>query len=230
MCDLKRTLDATVRDHHSTGAQEPGSELSLLQGHCVLEMPSGTGKTVSLLSLIVSYQQVRNNIFMLSPESHGLPQFYPTKRKLIYCSRTVPEIEKALSELKRLMDYRKECAETDEKREKEQNFYGIGVTSRKNLCIHPEVSSVTLTRSFFSVNGRTLRSLKLVGGSCSAHPVSRFQRKRRARLLMPGVVTSQTLLCAPRVARTQVLSNCATGMRFVHNGGDFHPASLPSRI
>ncbi|CDO68315.1 hypothetical protein BN946_scf184799.g42 [Trametes cinnabarina] len=103
MCDLKRTLDAS--------------------GHCLLEMPSGTGKTVSLLSLIVSYQQ-----------------FYPTKRKLIYCSRTVPEIEKALSELKRLMDYRKECAETDEQREKEASFYGIGLTSRKNLCIHPEVS------------------------------------------------------------------------------------------
>lgn len=32
--------------------------MSLVQGHCVLEMPSGTGKTVSLLSLIVSYQQV----------------------------------------------------------------------------------------------------------------------------------------------------------------------------
>ncbi|RDX56802.1 DNA repair helicase [Polyporus arcularius HHB13444] len=103
MCDLKRTLDAT--------------------GHCLLEMPSGTGKTVSLLSLIVSYQQ-----------------FYPTKRKLIYCSRTVPEIEKALEELKRLMDYRKACAETDEQREKEQSFYGIGLTSRKNLCIHPDVS------------------------------------------------------------------------------------------
>ncbi|TBU65866.1 DNA repair helicase [Dichomitus squalens] len=103
MCDLKRTLDAT--------------------GHCLLEMPSGTGKTVSLLSLIVSYQQ-----------------FYPTKRKLIYCSRTVPEIEKALSELQRLMDYRRDCAETDEQREKEKNFYGIGLTSRKNLCIHPEVS------------------------------------------------------------------------------------------
>lgn len=36
--DLKRSLDA--------------------HGHCVLEMPSGTGKTVSLLSLIVSYQYV----------------------------------------------------------------------------------------------------------------------------------------------------------------------------
>ncbi|KAA1471176.1 DNA repair helicase [Dentipellis sp. KUC8613] len=103
MCDLKRTLDAT--------------------GHCVLEMPSGTGKTVSLLSLIVSYQQ-----------------FFPTKRKLIYCSRTVPEIEKALAELKRLMEYRISMAETDEQREKEKSFMGVGLTSRKNLCIHPEVS------------------------------------------------------------------------------------------
>ncbi len=39
-------------------------------GHCVLEMPSGTGTTVSLLSLIVAYQQ-----------------HYPEPRKLIYCSR-----------------------------------------------------------------------------------------------------------------------------------------------
>ncbi|KAI0030821.1 DNA repair helicase [Vararia minispora EC-137] len=103
MCDLKRTLDAT--------------------GHCVLEMPSGTGKTVSLLSLIVSYQQ-----------------FFPIKRKLVYCSRTVPEIEKALSELKRLMDYRIEMAETPEQKAKEKAFTGLGLTSRKNLCIHPEVS------------------------------------------------------------------------------------------
>jgi DNA excision repair protein ERCC-2 len=50
MCDLKKTLDAG--------------------GHCVLEMPSGTGKTVSLLSLIIAYQQ-----------------YYPEHRKLIYCSR-----------------------------------------------------------------------------------------------------------------------------------------------
>lgn len=28
------------------------------QGHGVLEMPSGTGKTISLLSLIVAYQKV----------------------------------------------------------------------------------------------------------------------------------------------------------------------------
>nr|XP_018264569.1 DNA excision repair protein ERCC-2 [Kwoniella dejecticola CBS 10117]OBR86727.1 DNA excision repair protein ERCC-2 [Kwoniella dejecticola CBS 10117] len=97
MADLKTTLDAG--------------------GHCVLEMPSGTGKTVSLLSLIVSYMQ-----------------FYPTKRKLIYCSRTVPEIEKALAELKRLMEYRAEMGAND------GDFRGLGLTSRRNLCLHPEVS------------------------------------------------------------------------------------------
>ncbi|KAK5171653.1 DNA-dependent ATPase of the nucleotide excision repair factor 4 complex [Oleoguttula sp. CCFEE 6159] len=96
MCDLKRTLDAG--------------------GHCVLEMPSGTGKTVSLLSLIVTYQQ-----------------YYPEHRKLIYCSRTMSEIEKALAELRGLMKYRTEQLGYEE------DFRGLGLTSRKNLCLHPSV-------------------------------------------------------------------------------------------
>jgi len=29
----------------------------LFQGHCLLEMPSGTGKTISLLSLLVAYMR-----------------------------------------------------------------------------------------------------------------------------------------------------------------------------
>jgi len=48
------------------------------QGHCVLEMPSGTGKTISLLSLITSFL-------------HANPNF---PGKLVYCTRTVPEMEK----------------------------------------------------------------------------------------------------------------------------------------
>lgn len=103
-------------------------------------MPSGTGKTVSLLSLIVSYQQV-NRRPAVNFYPNGILQFFPTKRKLVYCSRTVPEIEKALSELRRLMEYRIEAAETEEEKEKERNFTGLGLTSRKNLCIHPEVRS-----------------------------------------------------------------------------------------
>lgn len=96
MCDLKKTLDAG--------------------GNCVLEMPSGTGKTVSLLSLIIAYQQ-----------------HYPEHRKLIYCSRTMSEIEKALTELRQLMKYREQQLGHPE------DFRGLGLTSRKNLCIHPSV-------------------------------------------------------------------------------------------
>ncbi|KAK9324821.1 hypothetical protein V1517DRAFT_316388 [Lipomyces orientalis] len=96
MCDLKRTLDAG--------------------GNCILEMPSGTGKTVSLLSLTIAYQM-----------------HYVEHRKIVYCSRTMSEIEKALTELRSLMAYReKELGKTE-------SFRGLGLTSRKNLCLHPSV-------------------------------------------------------------------------------------------
>ncbi|OLL22703.1 DNA repair helicase rad15 [Neolecta irregularis DAH-3] len=98
MNDLKRTLDAG--------------------GHCVLEMPSGTGKTVSLLSLIVAYQM-----------------HYPEHRKLVYCSRTMSEIEKALVELKNLMAFRAR------ELRKVEDFRGLGLTSRKNLCLHPSIKN-----------------------------------------------------------------------------------------
>jgi DNA excision repair protein ERCC-2 len=78
------------------------------------------------------------NLLFLS----SIVQFYPTKRKLVYCSRTVPEIEKALAELKRLMAYRIKIAKEDgdpAQIEKETSFMGLGLTSRKNLCLHPEV-------------------------------------------------------------------------------------------
>lgn len=79
-------------------------------------MPSGTGKTVSLLSLIVAYQ------------AH-----YGEHRKLIYCSRTVPELEKTLAELRRLMEYRRVNGVDI------SGFLGLGLTSRRNLCLHPQV-------------------------------------------------------------------------------------------
>lgn len=46
-------------------------------GHAVLEMPTGTGKTVTLLAFITSYQFAK-----------------PKTGKLIYCTRTVPEMVK----------------------------------------------------------------------------------------------------------------------------------------
>ncbi|CAO1631786.1 unnamed protein product [Sympodiomycopsis kandeliae] len=123
MNDLKRTLDAN--------------------GKAVIESPSGTGKTVSLLSLIVSYQM-----------------HYPAARKLIYCTRTVPEIEKVLAELKRLMEYRARYNPSEEDLVKSEypkdengeislplpkghgqheDILALGLSSRKNLCIHPSV-------------------------------------------------------------------------------------------
>lgn len=179
--------------------------LLAIQGHCVLEMPSGTGKTVSLLSLIVSYQQVHGSLCIITAQ--GLiycPQFHPTKRKLIYCSRTVPEIEKALSELKRLMKYRISCAETPEEREREENFIGLGLTSRKNLCIHPEVRighRRTLSRHpFFCV--------------MAGFP-SRFPRRRRGKLSTRGVVTSPTLRHARKAVQTLDRWSFVTGTRWL---------------
>lgn len=46
----------------------------------------------------------------------------------------MPEIEKALAELKRLMEYREDMGAND------TGFRGLGLTSRKNLCLNPEVS------------------------------------------------------------------------------------------
>lgn len=63
----------------------------------------------------------------------------------------MPEIEKALAELKRLLEYRIKCAETDEERIKEENFRGMGLTSRKNLCLHPDVSLFVCTCIFVVV-------------------------------------------------------------------------------
>lgn len=97
MCDIKKTLD--------------------VGGNCILEMPSGTGKTISLLSLTVAYQM-----------------HYPEHRKIVYCSRTMSEIEKALIELHTLMEFRSQELGYVE------DFRGLGLTSRKNLCLHPTIS------------------------------------------------------------------------------------------
>lgn len=98
MLELKRALDA--------------------KGHCLLEMPSGTGKTATLLSLIVAYM-------IEHPDA---------VRKLVYCSRTVPEIEKVVAELKNLIAYYESHAV------EKPELTGLVLSSRKNMCIHPEVS------------------------------------------------------------------------------------------
>lgn len=93
-------------------------------GHCLLEMPTGTGKTVSLLSLVCSYQhRLRHD-----PDMEG-----PTK--LVYCTRTVQEMDKVMEELARVLAY------LDTHSGAKQSTLSVCLSSRRNMCIHPTVSS-----------------------------------------------------------------------------------------
>ena len=87
------------------------------RGHGCLEMPTGTGKTITCLALITSYQLA-----------------HPECGKLIYCTRTVPEMEKVLAELRVLQAYREKHVG------KAAEIMALGLSSRKNMCIHPRVA------------------------------------------------------------------------------------------
>ena len=81
-------------------------------------MPTGTGKTITVLSLCASYQMA-----------------HPEVGKLIYCTRTVPEMEKVLEECRTLQNYigsrvGKETAQ----------MLALGLSSRKNMCVNPAVA------------------------------------------------------------------------------------------
>ncbi|VDK47842.1 unnamed protein product [Gongylonema pulchrum] len=122
MAELKKSLDAKA-----------SFVVFYEKGHCLLEMPSGTGKTVSLLSLVVAY--------MLR---------YPDRLdKLVYCSRTIPEIEKCVEELRNLFKYYEQLDG------KPPSLFAVALSARKNLCINDSVSS--------------LRQGSLVDGACQRY-------------------------------------------------------------
>uniref|UniRef100_A0A158P9G9 General transcription and DNA repair factor IIH helicase subunit XPD n=1 Tax=Angiostrongylus cantonensis TaxID=6313 RepID=A0A158P9G9_ANGCA len=102
------------------------------QGHCLLEMPSGTGKTVSLLSLVLAYMR----------------RFPDRLDKLVYCSRTIPEIEKCMEELRSLYMFYK-CHNSNG-----PSFTAVAMSARKNLCIN---DSVWQLRQGFAVDGACQR-------------------------------------------------------------------------
>ena len=81
-------------------------------------MPSGTGKTASLLAIITAYQYA-----------------HPSVGKLVYCTRTVGEIDKVVLELKRLVKYRRAVLG-----DRDRDMMGLALSSRRNMCVHEEVS------------------------------------------------------------------------------------------
>lgn len=90
-------------------------------GHALLEMPSGTGKTITLLSLITAF--LSNN-----------PQ--KSMRKLVYCTRTVEEMQKVLHEMKILV------AAREQQLNEPNELVTVCLTSRKHLCIHEQVGAM----------------------------------------------------------------------------------------
>lgn len=59
-------------------------------GHCLLEMPTGTGKTTTLLSFVLAYRAAHRG----------------EVGKLVYCTRTVQEMDKAVEELRTVVEAR----------------------------------------------------------------------------------------------------------------------------
>ncbi|KAK8793313.1 hypothetical protein WA158_004672 [Blastocystis sp. Blastoise] len=90
-------------------------------GHALLEMPTGTGKTISILSVVLAFQQAD-----------------PSMGPLVYCTRTIPELNQCMRELKRLVKYRESILGKDMK-----PTLGICMSSRRNLCINPDINVVS---------------------------------------------------------------------------------------
>jgi len=102
---------------------------------------------------------------------------------------TMSEIEKALAELKALMRYR-----TDQLGH-EEDFRGLGLTSRKNLCLHPSVkrekSGAVVDARCRSLTAGFIKEKKDKGENvdvCIYHDVSLLMglgATKMARLTMP---------------------------------------------
>ena len=81
-------------------------------------MPCGTGKTITILSFLIAYKRKHPHII----------------NKIVYCTRTVPELTKAMEELRDLIAYY-------EKDGSPLQVMAMSLSARSSLCINPAVAS-----------------------------------------------------------------------------------------
>ncbi|CAH2039067.1 unnamed protein product [Thlaspi arvense] len=139
-------------------------------------MPTGTGKTIALLSLITSYRLPR-------PDS---------PMKLVYCTRTVHEMEKTLGELKLLHEYQVCHLGAQAK------ILAIGLSSRKNLCVNPQVLAAENRDSVDAACRK--RTASWVRALSAENPnvelcdyFENYEKAAENALLPPGVYTLEDL-------------------------------------
>lgn len=86
---------------------------------------SSSFRKYSSIILCISWQLRRKmHIIWFSPRKVG---------KLIYCTRTVPEMVKCMDEIKKVINYRKKLLGDSVG----GNILAICLSARRNLCIHP---------------------------------------------------------------------------------------------
>lgn len=99
-------------------------------------------RNIGGLSLLNSKSFKNTSDRILSSALHVLVTFpfafdSHTLGKLIYCTRTVQEMDKVMAELKQLIDQRAEDMRSEGL--KAPDILAVCLSSRRNMCIHPEV-------------------------------------------------------------------------------------------
>ncbi|KAK1857408.1 hypothetical protein I4F81_000027 [Pyropia yezoensis] len=79
------------------------------------------------------------------PEQYAYMLYRPELAKLVYCTRTVGEMDKVLYELRRVLAHRDKCFAEDApaRAAASRKTLAVGLTTRRNLCLHPAVSSAS---------------------------------------------------------------------------------------
>lgn len=183
---LKQTLDASYQSSIApAGTAAQNDQRNGRGSHCLLEMPTGTGKTVCLLSLITSYQ-------FAYPDRTG---------KLVYCTRTVPEMNSVMHELGVVLAYRAEQLRIHE----EINESSNEALSQKNL----DASGINQSTHDAEMLVTTTRT---VSENASNSKDDRPKRKRKiysAKKVVPAPLLGQI----PNAGGSGVLALCLSSRR-----------------